>query len=138
MAADVAIEEINSQGGMKAPSGGKLALRETDAGPYNLINLHLSIGVDLGAGWSLGVASVFYWRESPGDGITPPAISSAAMEEAGRDSSARRSKWSSSTNTAATWGFLVSCSQVRPGRYINDTGPSETVHFVGTEIEFRF
>jgi Alginate export len=38
-------------------------------GPYNLINLHPSIGVALGAGWSLSVASVFYWRESTGDGI---------------------------------------------------------------------
>ncbi len=35
-------------------------------------------------------------------------------------------------------GFLVSYSQFRPGRYIKDTGPSETVHFVGTELEFRF
>jgi hypothetical protein len=35
-------------------------------------------------------------------------------------------------------GFLVSYSQFRPGRYIKDTGPSKTVHFVGTELEFRF
>ena len=35
-------------------------------------------------------------------------------------------------------GFLVSYSQFRPGRYIKDTGPSKIVHFVGTELEFRF
>ena len=35
-------------------------------------------------------------------------------------------------------GFLVSYSQFRSGRYVKDTGPSKTVHFVGTELEFRF
>ena len=38
-------------------------------GPYNLINLHPSIGIELGAGWALSLASVFYWRQSTGDGI---------------------------------------------------------------------
>ena len=37
-----------------------------------------------------------------------------------------------------TLGFLVSYSQFRAGRYIKETGPSKTVHFVGTEMEFRF
>ena len=35
-------------------------------------------------------------------------------------------------------GFLVSYSQFWPGRYIKDTGPSKIVHFLATELEFRF
>jgi hypothetical protein len=108
-------------------------------GPYNLINLHPSIGVDLGAGWSLGVASVFYWRQSTGDGIYDTAGNLI------RGDGGSKARFIGTQVEAVleyeysrNLGFLVSYSQFRPGRYIKETGPSETVHFAGTEIEFRF
>jgi hypothetical protein len=33
------------------------------------LNLHPIVGADLGGGWSIYGAAVFYWRESLGDGI---------------------------------------------------------------------
>ena len=38
-------------------------------GPYNLVNLHGTAGVELGGGWSLRGSAAFYWRESVQDGV---------------------------------------------------------------------
>ncbi len=108
-------------------------------GPANLINLHPSIGAVLGAGWSLSVASVFYWRHSTGDGIYDIA---GNLIRGDQGSKAHFIGTQAEVVVEYAYGrnvgFLASYSQFRPGRYIKDTGPSETVHFVGAEIEFRF
>jgi hypothetical protein len=108
-------------------------------GPYNLINLHPSIDVNLGAGWSLSVAWVLYWRESTGDGIYDVA---GNLIRGDQGSKARfigtQAEVVLEYEYSRNLGFLVSYSQFRPGRYIEDTGLSKTVHFVGTEIQFRF
>lgn len=49
----------------KAKYFGELSL----LGPENLINLHSTLDLQLGDGWSLGGAAVFYCRESTDDGI---------------------------------------------------------------------
>ncbi len=108
-------------------------------GPYNLINLHSSIGVELGAGWALSMASVFYWRQSTGDGIYDNGGNLIRGDLGSRARFIGTQvevvlEYEYSRNLRA----LVSYSQFRPGRYIKDTGPSQTVHFVGTELEFRF
>ena len=108
-------------------------------GPYNLINLHPSIGVALGAGWALSVGSVFYWRQSTGDGIYD---NGGNLIRGDLGSKARyigtQVEVVLEYEYSRNLGFLVSYSQFRAGRYIKDTGPSKTVHFVGTELEFRF
>jgi hypothetical protein len=38
-------------------------------GPANQVSLQPIFGLDLGSGWSLSGAAVFYWRQSLGDGI---------------------------------------------------------------------
>jgi hypothetical protein len=108
-------------------------------GPYNLINLHPSIGLELGPGWSLSLVSVFYWRESTGDGIYDIA---GNLIRGDQGSKARfigtQAEVVLEYEYSRNLQILVSYAQFRPGRYIKDTGPSETVHFVGTEIGFRF
>jgi hypothetical protein len=108
-------------------------------GPYNLINLHPSIAVELGAGWALSVASAFYWRQSTGDGIYD---NGGNLIRGDQGSKARfigtQVEVVLEYEYSRNLGFLVSYSQFHPGRYIKDTGPSKTVHFVGTELEFRF
>jgi Alginate export len=108
-------------------------------GPSNLINLHPSISIALGAGWSFSIASAFYWRQSTGDGIYDNAgnlirgdVGSKARYIGTQVEAVLEYEYS--RNLA----FLVSYSQFLPGRYIKQTGPSKTVHFIGTEVEFRF
>lgn len=108
-------------------------------GPTNLINLHPSIGAQLGAGWSLSVASVFYWRESTGDGIYDVG---GNLIRGDGGSKARFIGTQVEVGLAYEYSrnldFSVSYSQFHPGRYIEDTGPSATIHFVGAEVRFWF
>jgi hypothetical protein len=108
-------------------------------GPSNLINLHPSISVELGAGWSFSAASVFYWRQSTGDGIYDVAGNVLRTDQG---SQARfigtQVEAVLEYQYSRTLGLLASYSQFHPGRYIKETGPSETVHFVGTELLFKF
>jgi hypothetical protein len=85
------------------------------------------------------VASVFYRRESTGAGIYDVAGNLIRGDQAARyDLSGHRPKSSSSMKYSRNLGFLVSYSQLRPGRYIVDTGTSKTAHFVSSEIEVGF
>jgi len=108
-------------------------------GPSNLMNLHPSVSVILGAGWSFSIASAFYWRQSTGDGIYDNAGNLV------RGDGGSKARYIGTQVEAVleyefnrNLAFLVSYSQFHPGRYIKDTGPSKTVHFIGTEVEFRF
>ncbi|MEH2539260.1 MULTISPECIES: alginate export family protein [unclassified Bradyrhizobium] len=108
-------------------------------GPYNLINLHPTVGVSLGSGWELHASAVFYWRESLGDGIygTPGnLLRSAGTSEARYIGTQFETvlSWQATRNTS----MAVSYSLFEPGRFIQETGPAKLVHFFGTEIQFRF
>jgi hypothetical protein len=102
------------------------------------MNLPPSVSVILGAGWSFSIASTFYWRQGTGDGIYD---NSGNLVRGDGGSKARyigtQSKLCWSTSSTATCGF--SCRTPSSTRVdIKDTGPSKTVHFIGTDVEFRF
>jgi Alginate export len=108
-------------------------------GPANLINLHPIVGIDLGSGWSLSGAAVFYWRESLGDGVY------GASGNLLRSADASRARYiGTQADVVLGWeatrnlSFGVAYSMFEPGQFIKDTGPSKTVHFVGAEMLFRF
>jgi hypothetical protein len=104
-----------------------------------LINLHPIVGIDLGSGWSLSAASVFYWRESLGDGIY------GAPGNLLRPSAGSRERYiGTQADLVLTWeptrtlSFELAYSTFKPGPFIEETGPQRRVHFFGAETMFRF
>ena len=108
-------------------------------GPYNLIDVHPSLALELEGGWSLELGTVLFWRESTGDGLYDNggnllrASSGSAERFAG-------------TQLDATLGWQIdrhldlslSGSYFAAGAFLQDTGPSEDVAFVSLELRFRY
>ena len=114
---------------------GELAL----LGPQNLINLHSTLDLQLGGGWSFNGAVVLYWRESTGDGIYD--IGGDLLRGDG-GSDARfigiQAEVVLTYEHSRTLDATHSYSQFYAGAYIRDTGLSKTVYFVAAELRFRF
>jgi hypothetical protein len=108
-------------------------------GPYNLLNLHPAVGIDLGSGWSLSGAAVFYWRESLADGVygNPGNLLRSAGTSRARYIGTQADTvlgWEATRNVSFEAAYAI----FKPGRFIAETGPSRTVHFVGTHVQLRF
>ncbi len=108
-------------------------------GPSNLINLHPSLTLDLGSGWTLGTAAVFYWRQSLQDGVY--GVAGNLLRPAG----ASRARYiGTQADVVLGWevsrhlSFEAAYSVFRPGSFIRDTGRAETVHFFGLEALWRY
>jgi hypothetical protein len=108
-------------------------------GPANLINVHPTVGIHLGSGWSLSGAAVFYWRESLADGVY------GAPGNLIRSAESSRSRYiGTQADVVLGWearrnlSFEVSYSTFAPGQFLKDTGPAKKVRFVGAETLFRF
>jgi hypothetical protein len=93
-------------------------------GPANLINLHPIAGIDLGSGWSLSAAAVFYLRESLGDGVY------GAPGNLLRASTGSRERYiGTQADVVLGWeptrtlSFEVAYSVFEPGPFIKETGP---------------
>jgi Alginate export len=108
-------------------------------GPYNLINVHPSIEFALSEKWSLSLASVLYWRESTGDGIYGTA-GQLLRPDGGSDARFIGSQFDVVVDYAPARFLEMSLgySVLAPGAFIEDTGPDETVQFLGLEVLFRF
>jgi hypothetical protein len=108
-------------------------------GPSNLIDVHPTLTLQLNNNWTLDMATVFYWRESLGDGIYGPG------GDLVRPSDGSRSRYIG-TQADLTLGWqpvawfsaALSYSVFVPGPFIQDTGPSKTAHFVGVEAMLKF
>ncbi len=108
-------------------------------GPRNLLNLHPAIGFDLGQGWSLRGATVFYWRESLGDGVydNPGNLIRTSDGSCARYIGTQGDivlGWSPTRGV----DIEATYSMFEPGRFIEETGSAKTVHFVGAEVQLRF
>ena len=108
-------------------------------GPENLMNLHSTLDLHLGDGWSLGGAAVWYWRESTDDGIYDLG-GNLVRGDGGSDERFIGTQ----AEVVLTYEFnrnlnaMASYSRFYPGAFIDDTGPSKTVDFVGAEINLQF
>lgn len=108
-------------------------------GPENLINLHTTLDLHLGDGWSLGGAAVLYWRESTDDGIYD--LGGNLIRD---DGGSNERLIGTQAEVVLTYehsrnlNAMVSYSQFYPGAFIEDTGPSKTVHFIGAELQIQF
>jgi hypothetical protein len=114
---------------------GELAL----LGPQNMINLHSTLDLRLAEGWTLGGAAVLYWRESTGDGVYDFG-GNLIRSDMGSDARfiGTQAEVVLTYEHSRNLDALLSYSLFEPGDYIEDTGPNETVHFVGAELRFWF
>ncbi|MET0426860.1 MAG: alginate export family protein [Microvirga sp.] len=108
-------------------------------GPYNLLNLHPGLVLQLDDRWTLSAAAVFYWRESLGDGVYD---TSGGLVRASDGSDARYIGTQADIvlGWAPTRWFSaeLAYSAFVAGQFIEDTGPSRTTHFVGLEASVKF
>ena len=108
-------------------------------GPYNLINVHPKLTLNLSSKLAIDLTSVFYWRYSTEDGIYD---NTGTVMREGLESDDRYI----GTQFEAVITYAVSreleasaaYSVFFPGSFIKETGPEEVVHFVGIELLYRF
>jgi hypothetical protein len=108
-------------------------------GPHNRINLQPSLDLTLTDQWSLGFASVFYWRESTGDGIYDNG-GTLLRPDGGSDARYIGTQLDVVLTYAPRRGLDTTFrySTFLPGAFIDATGPSETVHFLSAELRYWF
>jgi hypothetical protein len=106
----------------------------TPIGPRNMMNLHPGLELDLGHGFDLSLAGLFYWRENRHDGVysLPGQLLRPAVPDAGRYIGHQG-------EMVLGWegeGFAVSASlsAFKPGPYLRRTGTDDTSTLVGVEV----
>ncbi|WP_423828204.1 alginate export family protein [Sphingomonas oleivorans] len=108
-------------------------------GPYNIVNIHPGVALDLGRGVELGLVGIFYWRESRGDGVYDVP---GQLLRSGRGSTARfigkQAEASLSWQASPELELSGSVSLFAPGAFIRDTGPARTIRMLGLEANYRF
>ena len=108
-------------------------------GPNNLMLARPGLGLDFGGGWSLLTSGTVYWRASLGDGMY--GLAGNLLRPS--DRSTTRSI-GPQFDVALSWqanrhlGFAGAYSVIIPGGFVDDTGPSWTVHFIGGHAMFRY
>jgi hypothetical protein len=108
-------------------------------GPYNLIDVHPSLRLNLTNKTTVDLASVFYWRYSTNDGIyntggnvIRPGFDSDARFVGTQFEAGLTHRFNRELEVSACYEVFL------PGAFIEDTGPNEVVHFVGIELLHRF
>ncbi|MET0339202.1 MAG: alginate export family protein [Caulobacter sp.] len=108
-------------------------------GPYNIANISPTLSLDLGGGVGLDLTAAAYWRASLGDGLYD--VPGQLIRE-GADSRARFV--GAQAEAAATWrvderlALTVSLSAFAPGRFLSESGPSDTIGMIGAEALWSF
>lgn len=108
-------------------------------GPSNLINLHPNFTLSLNDQWTLSGGAVLYWRESMGDGIYDTGGNIV------RSAGGSRARYiGTQADLVLGWeparwlSAELAYSLFVPGHFIEDTGPSNTAHFIGFETVVKF
>ena len=106
-------------------------------GPMNLVNLRPNFGLHLDATWRLSAALTFYWRQRLEDGVYGPARNllrpdggSRARYVGTQGDVALDKGVSRKLSLRFVYAFFA------PGRFIRETGPADTVHFVQANVVF--
>lgn len=100
-------------------------------GPRNFFNVHPFLTINPTGRFSLTADADFFWRLKTADSVYSP---SGRLLRSGADSNARyvgtelslNATWHASTHLSAT----VIYSHFYPGRFIEETGPSENIDFI--------
>ncbi len=108
-------------------------------GPMNLVNLRPNFGLQLSPAWKLTGALTFYWRHRLEDGIYGPARNLLRP-----DAGSRARYVGTQADVAFDWNlnrnlsFRFVYSLFEGGRFIEETGPARTVHFVQANAVFKY
>lgn len=108
-------------------------------GPYNILSLNPSAAFDVGAGVTVTVSGMAYWRQSLADGVYD--IPGRQIRAAGVS---RVRAIGRQVEVAIDWQatpeleLSASASAFRPGGFLRETGPARTRGLVGLEANFRF
>ncbi len=108
-------------------------------GPYNLIDLHPSLALELDEAWSLELGAVVYWRESAGDGLYDNG-GNLVRPSGGSDERFVGTQLDASIGWQIDRNFDVALesSYFAAGSFLEDTGGSEDVAFLSLELRFRY
>jgi hypothetical protein len=107
-------------------------------GPYNIVNLHPDVTLDFGRGFGFSLAGVAYWRESRRDGVynmPGQLIRSGQASRAAFVGAQAEAVLSWQPDPALS--MAVSYSIMEPGEFIEESGPSRTIHMIGLETRIR-
>lgn len=111
----------------------------TPIGPSNIVNLQPGIEFELGAGVTLGLVGTAYWRASRDDGLydMPGQLIRQAAGSRARFVGTQGEVvlgWQAGKTLSAALSYSI----FEPGAFIRDSGPSRTIHMLGTEVMYRF
>ncbi len=108
-------------------------------GPYNIVNLHPSVGVRLSPKVSASLAGAAYWRYSRADGIydIPGNLVRAAGDARARFIG-KEVEATLAWQATAELELSASLSAFAPGAFIRETGSAKAIHMLGLESNFRF
>lgn len=108
-------------------------------GPSNLLNLHPQVDFNLRRDLVLTFDTVLFWRYSLDDGLYGPPgnLVRAPGEADGRFIGTQPSVILTYRPTDQLQ-FVATYTVFFPGRFIEQTGPDETIHFVRLEALFKF
>jgi len=108
-------------------------------GPRNIMNLHPSVDLDLGRGFTAGLAAAAYWRASHSDGVYDVSGQLIAAAN-GRNPHHIGNQlellfgWQAST----VLSFSASASVFAPGGSIRTTASAQFIRMLGAETMLRF
>lgn len=108
-------------------------------GPINLINLRPNATLQLNEAWKLTGAVTLFWRQSLDDGIYGPGLNLVRP-----DGGSRARHIGTQADVALDWtvnrnlSFRFVYGLFEPGRFVEDTGPAQTVHFVQANAVFKY
>jgi hypothetical protein len=108
-------------------------------GPYNLMDVHPSVGLELTQKLSVSFDLDFFWRQSTHDGIysVPGGLiySGKGIESRYIGNHANvELEWQISRHLSWTGAYL----HFFPGRFLEEAGLNRPVNFVGTWLSYRF
>lgn len=110
-----------------------------EIGPVNLRTVRPIFALDLGAGWTVRPSAVFYWRDSLEDGVYDPSLDLI------RPSGGSRARYVGTQGEVVllwemnrTLTFEGAVAALKPGRFIEETGPARTVRYALASVELRY
>jgi hypothetical protein len=108
-------------------------------GPYNLINLHPTLEVNLSKEWTTSLAAVFYWRENTHDGIYDNA-GNLVRSDGGSSARYIGTQTELLVNYHPSWNleFEIAVARFTPGRFIEETGDDDLAYFASAQMRFTF
>ena len=112
----------------------------TPVGPNNLINVQGGVGMRITDQVTLYFQGGANWRYSTGDGVYGLGgnIVRDTSERGGATFIGNQLEVVAEWSPIRELAFLASYSQFKPGAFIRESGPAETIHFIAVEAILQF